>query len=145
MRKIEENLRANPALKAELEAFLKKAEAEIAESAKQLERMKAEQEAHQRRFDAMRIVKEARDHQYVNPSDTLVDAVALALGELPVEVLDDDALAQLKHHHLAQLVVKKIVAYHGRPLRVDAEILFARRFQTVLADEHKKRNYDNDK
>jgi hypothetical protein len=130
MRKIEDKLRADPKLAAELQAFLKRAEAEDAAASKQLERMKAEHEAHQRYFDADRLVRDLYGSSYGH--DVLRTAIEEVLADLPVEELDDEALARLKRQHASEHLVKKLVELKG-PMSAANEALIRNKLEAAMA------------
>jgi hypothetical protein len=130
MRKIAENLRTDPALKAELDAFLKKATAEDAAATKQLQHMRADLEVGQRRHQADELVRDLYGSSYGH--DELRTTIESVLADLPVEKLDDEALGRLKRRHASQYLVKKLVELKGA-MSASNEALVQNKLEAAMA------------
>ena len=129
MRKIEERLRADPKLVAELQAFLKRAEVEDAATTKQLERMKVDLDAGQRRHQADRLVSELYGTSYGH------DGLRTALEEIlaqPVEALDEAARIKRRRRHESQRLVQKIAELKGE-LSANTESQIQEKLERTMA------------
>jgi hypothetical protein len=131
MRKIEENLRTNPALKADLEAFLKRAASEAAADKVASAKLRSDVDVLGRHLDADKLLRQLRDAHHVDKSDELQAVVERALADLPEESLDDAALARLKTRHSALHLVKLVAGLKG-PLSAATEIALQSTFEKVI-------------
>jgi hypothetical protein len=118
-------------LVAQISVKLSQWQAEDEATAEQLARMKAEHEAHQRRFDADKLVRDLYGSSYGH--DELRAAIEEVLAKLPAEQLNDSALARLKRRHDAQHIIKQIAVLCGHPLSAANEALVQNQLEAAMA------------
>jgi hypothetical protein len=132
MRKLEEKIGADPALRFQIEAFIKKATAEDARLDVAHAKLKSDITAQQHHLDAHRLVRELRDAFHFVDDEKLRVVVEQALADIPDEQLDDVALARLKCRHASLHLIKLIAALRGT-LSAATEIALQNTFEKVLA------------
>jgi hypothetical protein len=118
------------ALAAQFNAKLSQWQIASAADAERSERMKAEHEAWQRRFDADKLVRDLYGTSYGH--DELRTVIEAVLADLPEELLDDEALARLKRRHASQYLVKKLVELKG-PMSAANEALIQQKLEAAMA------------
>jgi hypothetical protein len=129
-------------LAAQISVKLSQWQAEDKAAAEQLARMKIEQEAWQRHFDADHLVRDLYGSSYGH--DVLRTAIEDVLADLPVTPLDDAELGRLKRRHDAQHIIKQIVALRGHPLSPANEALIQTKLEAVMAAIPVKEGKQND-